>query len=318
MLMKNSKKKIWHGWIICLLMLCLTGCNERQNKKDTGKTEGVSWFAPYTQSLGIGANEFDLLFYCDKADKSVWAKENIGDVLIRIGTDTTEMSVKSIELTDDGEYYRGTIKLTGTFSNECWGDMYLLVSEKDKEEQQKYELGECYVIDNRETDFTDISRLQCSGVLKTDEKENIFTYGVILNIETECEITIRKIDLALYRTGLDTDHYIIFSPQEYKSKVEGCVEETRFNEIFKDAYIKKTADRLNNTIELDLKKGEYYIYFPLVFEEENIPGLIQSVVKLEYTDGKPGNGNISFVSDCFPYFTEPKKSEQTVKAVLSA
>ncbi|MBO5072953.1 MAG: hypothetical protein J6C32_08300 [Eubacterium sp.] len=73
MLMKNSKKKIWHGWIICLLMLCLTGCNERQNKKDTGKTEGVSWFAPYTQSFGIGANEFDLLFYCDKADKSVWA-----------------------------------------------------------------------------------------------------------------------------------------------------------------------------------------------------------------------------------------------------
>ena len=112
-------------------------------------------------------------------------------------------------------------------------------------------------------------------------------------------------------------HNIIFSPQEYKEKIENSLDETRFDEIYKDAYTKKKVDSLKNTIDLDLKKGEYYIYFPLTFTEDETPALIQSVIKLEYTDGKAGNGNICFISDCFPYFSEYTKSETVVKHMLS-
>ena len=45
------------------------------------------------------------------------------------------------------------------FEQECSGDMYLLVSMKEKGKQQKYELGKCAVVDNSRTDYSDITQM---------------------------------------------------------------------------------------------------------------------------------------------------------------
>ena len=305
-------KKFVSGWVICFVFLCLMGCNDGQQKENVEEAEGISRFVPYTQSITTGHNEFDLLFYCDEEDKSVWVKDKIDEVSIQIGkSNTTVMSMENVELVDSGDYYKGIMKITGEFEQECSGDMYLLVSMKEKGKQQKYELGKCAVVDNSRTDYSDITQMQCGGVVKMDEKENVYTYGVITHVETGRDISIKKIDLALEHIGLATDQYVIYSHKEYKEKIENSLDETTFDKICKDAYIKKRVDFLNNTIDLDLKKGEYYIYFPLVFTENDTPGLVQSVIRIQYTNGT--DKEKGFVSNCFPYFSEFSKNETVVK-----
>lgn len=314
---KSNKKELIYRGIFCLMLFCLTGCTDGRKKEKAENTEGVSWFAPYTQSFAVGDNEFDLLFYCNEADKSAWAEDNIEEVSIQVGqSNTTIMSVENIELADDGEYCKGVMKVAGQFEQECSGDMSLLVLLKDKEEKQKYELGECAVVDNNKTDYSDINQLQCGGVVKTDDKENVYTYGIIAHVEVGRDISIKKIDLALDQVGVDTDNYVIYSPQQYKEKIEKSLDETTFDEINKDAYKKKRVSSIKKTIDLRLKKGEYYIYFPLVFISDETPGLNRSVIKLKYTNSR--ENSIHFISNCFPYFSEFSKSEMILKDIFSS
>lgn len=314
----NFMRKFISGCIVCFMVLCLTGCKDEKQKKEVVKPNGdcVAKFVNYMQSIATGDNEFDLLFYCDDAVKSAWAKDNIEEVSIKIGeSNTTVMSVENIELTNEGKYCRGVITLTGEFDQECSGVMSLLVLMKNNKEEQRYALGECAVVDNNKTDYSDINQLQCGGVVKMDDKENVYTYGIIAHVETDCDLSIKKIDLALDQVGLDTNNYVIYSPQEYKQKIEKSLDETTFDEINKDAYKKRKVSSLKKTINLQLKKGEYYIYFPLVFMSDALPGLVQSVIKLKYMNSK--GKEISFVSNCFPYFSEFSKSESVVNDMFN-
>lgn len=314
----NLLKKFISFWIICFIVLCMTGCEYGRQKKEVEKSkgDGVAKFVPYMQSIATGNNEFDLLFYCDDEVKSAWVKDNIEEISIQIGkSNTTSMSVEDIELTDDGEYCKGILKVTGEFEQECSGDMSLLVLMKNNQEKQKYELGECAVVDNNKTNYSDINQLQCGGVVKTDEKENVCTYGIIVHVEIGSDISIKKIDLALDQVGVDTDNYVIYSSQEYKERIEKSLDETTFDKINKDAYKKKRVSSIKKTIDLHLKRGEYYIYFPLVFMSSEAPGLVQSVIKLKYTNNR--GEDISFISNCFPYFSEFSKSEMIVKDMFN-
>lgn len=218
---KSNKKELIYRGIFCLMLFCLTGCTDGRKKEKAENTEGVSWFAPYTQSFVVGDNEFDLLFYCNEADKSVWEEDNIEEVSIQVGqSNTTIMSVENIELADDGEYCKGVMKVAGQFE------------------------------------------------------------------------------------------------QEYKEKIEKSLDETTFDEINKDAYKKKRVSSIKKTIDLRLKKGEYYIYFPLVFISDETPGLNRSVIKLKYTNSR--ENSIHFISNCFPYFSEFSKSEMILKDIFSS
>lgn len=84
-------------------------------------------------------------------------------------------------------------------------------------------------------------------------------------------------------------------------------------DIWRRVYQKQRSDTLHTSIDLRLQKGEYYIYFPFQFSQEdlNVP---RSVIRIVYsTDGRD---NICYVSEALDYFYEYSKSESAVKKLF--
>ena len=59
------------------------------------------------------------------------------------------------------------------------------------------------------------------------------------------------------------------------------------DKIYKKAYKKKVVDSLDPSINLKLKRGEYYVYFPFLFTDKDVPSVTSAVLRISYkADGK--------------------------------
>lgn len=84
------------------------------------------------------------------------------------------------------------------------------------------------------------------------------------------------------------------------------VKEPSMDKIYKKAYKKKVVDSLDSSINLKLKRGEYYIYFPFLFTDKDVPSVTSAVLRISYkADGKKQQ----YISESSSYFTEYMKSE---------
>ena len=311
---KNKFKKAIPLLVIILLMIVMvSACGRNVNKLSSvgAKTQ----FASYSQSVCAGECAFELLFFCTAEDLQRWKKENIEDMWIKIGENQTDVSIINLNVSENPiyeRYYVGYLTIYGSFK-ESSGKMALNVQTKYDSEIREYDLGVCSVIDTRFSENVDIVEMMCGGVVKEDEDENVCTYGIIVHINVAEDIYINEIHLGLDNVGLDTENYLIFTPVEYKNSVYKNIDEVTFDKYYENAYVKKYVTDIDAVADIKLEKGEYYMYFPVEYIE-NTPVICQGVVNIEYTTSDGTRNN--FISNCFPYFTEFGKSEESLKMMF--
>lgn len=337
------RKKIWLWSVLCIcfsmMMFLAVGCTKEPDKEEQAKEEqnpviqeeakieGKTCFASYNQSISLKDGYFTYLFFCDKTDKERWDRLNVQSIYRKVADYRQRMIINAILIEDElvyGNYYRGILALEGRPGSVCSGEMSLLVKMADSKVIREFHLGKCSVEKSSGTDQKDILQAYSSAVAKPDKDGNIATYGNIVHIKTKKDIKIQNIDIALEDVGLDTKHYKIYSPKEYKAvagriTVEPCDEymvssleendpegidildedikedETKtksvkgpsMDKIYKKAYKKKVVDSLDPSINLKLKRGEYYVYFPFLFTDKDVPSVTSAVLRISYkADGK--------------------------------
>ena len=228
--------------------------------------------------------------------------------------------------------------------------MSLLVKMADDSDLREFYVGKCSVLKSGGTDQKDIIQTYSSAVAKLDKDGNIVTYGNIVYIKTKKNIQIQNIDIALEEVGLDTKHYKIYSPKEFEAiadrlavkpcddyivfsleandpeyvdimsedeeedEKENKSKGTSMNKIYKKAYKKQVVDSLDSSINLKLKRGEYYIYYPFLFTDIDVPSVINAVLRISYkVDGKQKQ---QYISETSSYFMEYMKSKSVLKKMF--
>lgn len=243
----SKKIQFWSVLYICfgMVMLMTMGCTKEQYKDDQIKEEqspviqeeikleGKTWFAPYSQSINLKDDYFNYLFFCDKTDRERWDNRlNIQSIYLKVADCQQRMIINAIQVEDEvvyGNYYRGILTLEGKLKDVSSGEMSLLVKMADSEAIREFHLGKCSVVKGSGTGEKGIIYAQSSAVAKPDKSGDIVTYGNIVYINTKKDIKIQNIDIALEEVGLDTKHYKIYFPREYKAiagriAVEPCDE----------------------------------------------------------------------------------------------
>lgn len=301
------------------MILALVACGKDSKvSNDAMKT----CFIEYAQSIVAGENVLDLIFYCNENDLTRWRMENIEELYIEIqdkengNSKIVEGEISYLDVSEKAifdAYYAGAIGVKGNF-REASGNAYLCIQNKDDTEVKKYELGVCNIIKKENKEFEEINEFVCGGVVKADEQENVFTYGIVIHMGVENAITISGIDLGIDMVGIDNEEYIIYTPEEYQSQIFDSLEQTTFDQIVEEAYTKKYVEELDSTLNLTLEKGEYYIYFPLEYVNSSQLTVEQSIIRINYTtqDMK----DFTYVSDCYPYFVEYSKSQDTLEELF--
>lgn len=137
MCLKYVKQSIIRVLIYGLILFALTGCKETQENEDIQKkTELVTKFVPYSQSVSIKDDTLSFLFLCNGESMKRWDRFNIKSVYLQIGDYKKRMSVKYLEFAEDpisDNYFVGQLEVSGSFMEEHTGRMSLLVEMNDEE-----------------------------------------------------------------------------------------------------------------------------------------------------------------------------------------
>ena len=204
-----------------------------------------------------------------------------------------------------GKYYRGTLYVKGNIANEVSGEAYLRVYFEGKEECVEYPIGQIAVMNAVEAGA--ITHAVLNGIVAEDQSGTIRNYGIMAHVKVAEKIVITGLDFGFDNLGLCGKSSMVYTPEQYKAGIDSAMENDRLNVYVRDAYQVHRVDRINEDAEICLEEGEYYIYFPIVVSEEQVPELDQGALEITYVsdDGEAG----VFVTNSCPYFTAPNRAE---------
>lgn len=292
-------------------------------------------FIPYRRSLPAHKLlDLRFSFYCSEGDIEKWDLYNISSAYIQIGEKRTKMSYMDGTLVVDTEpvydqYYSGDFVLSGEFEEPCSGTMYLIIEMRGEDRERKYNVGQCCIVEDHDTEKQSILCKEMGAIANIDENKNLFTYGNILHIKVNENITINRMDFGMQDVCLDAENCKVYSEKEFKNLSKGITQLwtddyivyplrlnaatsqnkntqiAAWNRVWSDCYKKKQGNTLASEVRIELEKGEYYIYCPFVFKEKNAESVIESVFHCTYF-GKE-NKELHYVSEPTTYFREYTK-----------
>lgn len=309
------KKKLL-GTIVMLLLVIITniGCSTNKEIKQNN-TGGKTCFVQKLSSLYSGDNEISLMFYSNEEDYSSWNLDNIEETILIIGNSRFDVKISDLKINENTvgkNYHQGYMVISGELS-ETSGYSYLELKKKDNQNTIKYKLGEYSIVKDKGCDNFEDLDFECGGVVKTDENGEVFNYGIIMRIEAEKNIVIRNIDFGLDKVIIDNANYIIYDEYTYKNEIYDLIDSASYDKKVKSAYLKNKIGDKDTSLNIELKKEKYYIYFPLEYAENY--SMEESVVSIEYALSKHPEKNKN-ITNSFTYFIEMSKNEETIEKMF--
>ena len=297
------KKYFCFTVVFLLAMTCFYGCGK--NEIDL---EDATRFIEYSQSCATNNTTMDFTFFTKKPGLALWSNERILGCSIKVGNVETPARINQVDVSDRpiyDEYYMGNISVNADLK-EAQGEACLVIQFDTEESVCEFSLGTLSILDNGSTTFDSVSQLIAGGVVATDENDNVFTYGIIVHCEIAEPITITEIGLGLNNVGLIADDCIIYTPSEYQGDIVDLIDNTEYDQLVPMAYTKQYAEYIDKSADIELDAGEYYIYFPVVITDDDVPAVNQASIVFKYR-AQSGEDH-TFVSSSWPFFSEMTKS----------
>lgn len=316
-IISNINIRIYWSVVMLFVVLTFVGCNGNSGEMNNEVNDGTR-FARYSVSLTKDSGIIDLMFFMTKGDLNLWNIENIESAYIKIGDVITEVTVKSLTISDKiiyNRYYSGQITVEGDFE-ESSGDAYLSIIFSQNGQRMEYAIGNYGVVDSSQTTYDDIGNAISCGIVMSDEddNENVNNYGIILHCEILKDITINNIGLGLEGLGLVVDDCIVYTPEEYHNEIYTLIDENRLDEVIDNVYEKRYVKKIKEEAGMELSAGEYYIYFPLETLGEGVPEFCQGVICIDYTNSDQNSHH--YVTSSTLYFSEFWKSEASLNEMF--
>ncbi|MEE0715710.1 MAG: hypothetical protein UCH84_03860 [Eubacterium sp.] len=275
-------------FIIIIISILAVGLNVfKNNTKD--KAENVK-FTKILSSFYEGQIDLSLSFKCNKNRLDSWRKKNIEYAKLEIGAESFDVNIADVNIYDaelEDNKYRGSMSISGEFEQSS-GQAYLVIKKKNKDRCEKYNVGKIAIIKNGNDEFQDCY-FEMGGVVKTDEKDNVFNYGIVINLEAYKKINIKSVSMGLEDEVRVTKDYSIYDEKEYKTNIYDLINNTSLDKKIKNIYTKKKFE-LNTKLEhfsIDINKGKKYLIFPLKYRYGEEESLNEAVIMIKYVvDGK--------------------------------
>lgn len=201
--------------IVAIVLIIVAFNSKNDNQKETVK------FDKLLSSLYTGSQQLNLNFKCYNPNRASWKKSNIESVRVAVGSDEFDVNVDELKLEDeliDNKYYMGHITLSGEFETSIGDDARLIVKKKDDNEEHSYEIGTLVFINDENENYKECSFVNAEAVLKTDNNDNVYNYGIIIELNTNKNIEISNVRLGLDNYVEVDNNYKIFNQQDLDRK----------------------------------------------------------------------------------------------------
>lgn len=303
---------------LCIMLALSGGCAAESEDSAAADQSGRTVFAEYLWSLNAQEQVMEFVFFSAQTDTDRWTEQNIEEVSVKIGEETASAQVTSVSMQDEilyDRYYRGTICLTvdfSSFSGHC-GEASLCVLFSDEAQVTEYDLGSIAVVPEALQEDAVITQLVTGGVVREDDEENVMTYGIIAHLNAAEAVEISSMSFGLDSAAVLSDEAVLYSYEEYQDTVYAALENTTFDELVSDAYLRTTVTDPGTQCALTLDAGEYYIYLPVGYASGTDAALIQAALVVEYTAASSAG---TYVSSSNPYFSEFTKSQTVLEEMF--
>ena len=265
--------------IVAIVLIIVAFNSKNDNQKEKVK------FDKLLSSLYTGSQQLNLNFKCYNPNRASWKKSNIESVRVAVGSDEFDVNVDELKLEDeliDNKYYMGHITLSGEFETSIGDDARLIVKEKDDNEEHSYEIGTLVFINDENENYKECSFVNAEAVLKTDNNDNVYNYGIIIELNTNKNIEISNVRLGLDNYVEVDNNYKIFNQQNFE-EIHSMIGDSKLENKIKDVYKKKFYETIIiEDLGLKLQKGKNYVYFPLKYKKGNTLSLDEAVISINY------------------------------------
>ena len=295
--------------IVFICQISLSSCG----KNNDAEIPHGSVVVMNNQSVVAGSVSLEYVFYTTKEELSLWTEESIDSVAVYVNDKKYSAELDYVVTEEKAVwdyYYAGQLCVTVNDLNEG-GSVVLEVAFNDQS-IKTYDAGNVGVIQKQENDGrVHIDAL--GGVVAEDDDGMVWSYGIILKCYVYNTVTIRTIDFDIEELGLSLENAVVYTTEEYKKEILSAILNTNYDEYVADAYKRHYSENLNDTGTITLESGEYYLYLPILWKNEDGYQIAQGAVNVTYESEE---GVYVETSGQFPFYSSTACSYKMLKELF--